>query len=208
MPTPRSTVRLATALACAGLLAGGGAALAAPDSDAPPEAEPVVSITTMTDPRDTSGPLDMVKVAHAVRDRGATATLRYTVTMDQPFDAAELHRRHRHVVAELDADGRPGAERNITIYHRGGALRADLISNATREVIAQLHVRLLDGRRLRVRGSRQQIGVRKIFWHSAYHRTDSRRCGWSDGYPVTCLDVVPDRGWLHLPRAAWPSNPD
>jgi len=207
MRAPRPPVRLAAALASAALLAGGGAATAGQVADAAPDAGPVISTTTMTDPRDTPGPLDIVAVTHAVRDRGTTATLRYTVTMDRAFDSSDLHRRHRHVVAELDTDGRPGAERNITIYHRDGALRADLISNATREVVAVLHVRHLDGRRLRVRGSRQQIGVRKIFWHSRYHRLGFKPCGWTDGYPVTCQDVVPDRGWLHLPRGAWPRNP-
>ncbi|MDQ3629135.1 MAG: hypothetical protein M3419_10070 [Actinomycetota bacterium] len=206
MRTPHQPVRLTVALTAAALLAGGGAATAGPVADAAFGANPVVTTTTITDPRDTPGPLDIVSVRHVARDRQATATLRYTVTMDQPFEPTDLHRRHRHVVAELDTDGQPGAERNITIYHRDGALRADLISNATRKVISVLHVRHLDGRRLRVRGSREHVGARKIFWYSRYHGLGRKPCGWRDGYPVICQDVAPDSGWVHLPRGFWPPD--
>lgn len=211
MRTHRSPVRLAVSLACTALLTAGAAAGATPATTTAGEPErvpgTVVSTTTITDQRDTPGPLDIVSVTHVARDRGETAALRYTVSMAEPFDASDLQRRHRHVVAELGTDGQRGAERNITIYYRDGALRADLISNATREVIASLHVRQLDGRRLRVRGSREQIGVRTIFWYSNYHRLGFEPCGWDDGYPVTCQDPVPERGWVHLPRGAWPTRP-
>jgi hypothetical protein len=177
-----------------------------PTTASPVHDAPVVTTTSVTDADDSGGALDVVAVSHSVRERGDTAQVRYTIRLQAPIEAGDLHRRHRLVVGELDTDGRPGAERNITVYGRDSQVHADLISNATREVIRPLHVRLLDGQRIRVRGPRQQVGVRRIFWYSYYHRTGDPSCGWDGGYPVTCSDSVPDDGWLRLPAAAWPSS--
>lgn len=168
--------------------------------------EPVVTTTTLSDPDDTQGPLDVAAVAHRVSERTGTALLRYTVRLHEPVDARGLHRRHRLLVAELDTDGRPGSERNVTVYARDGELRADLISNATREVIRSLQVGVVGEHRLQVRAARELIGARRIFWYSYFHRTGHPDCGWEEGHPVTCGDSVPDDGWLRLPRAAWPGD--
>lgn len=166
----------------------------------------VVTTTRMTDPADAEGLLDIVAVGHRVREAGGSARVRFTVRLRHRIKVTSLDRRHRLLVAELDADGRPGSERNITVYGRGSELHADLVSNATRKVIRALRVRLLGGNRIRVSGFRQLVGARKIFWYSYYHRTGDPACGWDDGYRVTCADSVPDDGWLRLPEAAWPAR--
>jgi hypothetical protein len=168
--------------------------------------DPVVTTTSVSDADDTHGVLDVLGASHAVRADGDSAQVRFTVRLAAPIAAADLHRRHRILVAELDTDGGPGSERNITIYSRDSMLRAYLISNATREVLRSLHVRLLGGgQTVRVRGPRQVVGARKILWYSNYHRTGDPECGWDDGYPTTCSDSIPDDGWLRLPGAAWPA---
>jgi hypothetical protein len=182
-------------------LPSGGSSVAGSGQD------PVVTTTSVSDAHDTHGALDVIGASHAVRADGDSAQMRFTVRLAAPIAAADLHRRLRVLVAELDTDGRPGSERNITIYGRDSMLRADLISNATREVLRSLHVRLLGGgQTVRVRGPRKVVGARKIFWYSNYHRTGDPECGWDDGYPITCSDSVPDDGWLRLPGAAWPAG--
>lgn len=162
--------------------------------------------TTVTDGDDTAGPLDVVKVRHRVVGNEHWARLAFTVRTQRAFDDAQLSWRHRHFILELDTDGQPGAERNVTIFSRDGDLRADLISNATREVIAHLSVVRIDKRTLRVVGPRRLIGVHKVFWTSNFHQRGVPACGWTDGYPITCQDSVPDRGWLRLDRLAWPTR--
>jgi hypothetical protein len=161
--------------------------------------------TTVTDADDTAGPLDIVRVRHRVTGDERWARLTFTVRAQRPFDATDLSWRHRHFILEMDINGEPGAEHNITVFGRDGELRADLISNATRTVIAHLPVTRVDKRTLRVFGPRRLVGVRKVFWTSNFHRTGVPACGWSDGHPVTCQDSVPDRGWLRLDRLAWPT---
>ena len=195
-----SAPRMAAAVLLCLLLTACTPGLAAPAS----HEEPVVTTTSLTDADDTDGPLDVAAVSHRVRERSGTALLRYTVRLHEPVDVRALHRRHRRLVAELDTDGRSGAERNLTVYARDGELRTDLISNATRQVIRSLPVRLVGEHRLQVRAVRELLGARRIFWHSSFHWTGHPDCGWEDGHPVTCSDSVPDDGWLRLPQAAWP----
>jgi hypothetical protein len=210
-PSTRTTTRpasrrRATALVLAPLTVLAPMLVPATAVAAPPtDDRPVVTTTTITDHDDADGPLDVARVSHRVRERGDRATVRYTVRLHDPVSADDLDRRHRYLVAELSTDGSSGADRNITVYARDGRLHADLISNATREVIRPLHVRLL-GQRLRVRGPRHLVGARRVFWYSYFHRTGHPACGWQDGYPVTCADSVPDDGWLRLPAAAWPPS--
>ncbi|MGH3453487.1 MAG: hypothetical protein ACRDPQ_18405 [Nocardioidaceae bacterium] len=185
-------------------------ALAAPLLIAPATAEPdsarTTVTTTATDADDTKGRLDVLRVRHRAVTDGPRTTLAFTVRTQRQFDDIELSWRHRHFVVELDTDGQPGAERNVTIFGRDGELRADLISNATRKVIAHLTAVRVDERTVRVLGPRRLLGARKVFWTSNYHRTGVPGCGWSDGHPITCQDSVPNRGWLRLDRAAWPAD--
>jgi hypothetical protein len=174
----------------------------------PPDAHRSTITTTVTDANDTAGPLDVLRVRHRVVGDERRARLSFTVRVQGPFDDADLSWRHRHFILEMDIDGEPGAERNITIFGRDGELRADLISNATRRVIAHLAVVRVDERTLRVFGPRRLVGVRKVFWTSDFHRTGVPACGWSNGHPITCQDSVPDRGWLRLDRLAWPTPSD
>lgn len=161
-----------------------------------------------TDVEDTAGRLDISHVRHRVvpRDDGP-ARVTYEVRTVDRFSDASLSRRQRHFVIELDLDRERGSERNITVYARHGQLRADLISNASREVLTELAVARRNDRTIVVRGTADEVGARKVFWTSNFHRTGVRRpCGWSAGWPVTCQDTVPDRGWFRLDRSAWPSS--
>jgi len=181
-----------------------GPATARP-AEEPSSGRPVIT-TTVTDRDDTAGPLDVVEVRHRVVGDEDGARLAFTVRSQRRFDDADLSWRHRHFILELDTDGEPGAERNVTIFAREGVLRADLISNATRTVIAHLGIVRVDERTVRVLGPRRLLGARKVFWTSNFHRSGVPACGWSDGYPITCQDSVPDRGWLRLDRLAWPAS--
>jgi hypothetical protein len=186
-------------------------AIAAPLLIAPATAMPADDaartsvITTATDRNDTEGPLDVRLVKHRIATHADRTTLAFTVRTWRSFDNADLSRRQRHFVIELDRDGKPGAERNVTIFDRDGGLRADLISNATREVIAHLTAVRINPRTVGVVGPRRLLGVRRVFWTSNYHRIGAPGCGWAGGYPITCQDTVPDRGWLRLDRRAWPA---
>jgi len=201
MPFLRTLLFAVAALTLASVVACAPATAAPPRDD-----DPVVTTTRLTDGDDTDGRLDVVVASHVVRERARTARLRFALVLQAPITAGDLHRRHRLLVGELDLDGRPGAERNITVYGDGSRIRADLNSNATREVIRPVRVRLLDGQRIRLGAPRADIGARRIFWYSYYHRTGDAACGWDGGYRVTCSDSIPDDGWLRLPVAAWPSS--
>ena len=82
----------------------------------------------------------------------------------------------------------------------------DVISNATREVIATVPVYRRDPRTLVVSGHPRLVGARSYFWYSDYHVDGSADCGSSDGFPVTCQDDVPERGWIRLDHPGWPAS--
>ncbi len=164
--------------------------------------------TVVTDPDDTDGPLDVRRVKHRILviDRHH-ARLGYTVTTYSPYAARRLDARHRNFVIELNRDGHPGSERNVRVSYVSGALVGDVISNATRETIGTVAVRRLDARTIRINGPRDLIGARSYFWTSTFHARQSAACGVADGHPVTCQDVVPERGWIRMDRPAWPDQP-
>lgn len=192
------------------VLAGGAPGAAAAGS--PTRAAAVASFpaagsitTVVSDPGDTAGPLDVRTVrTHVDAATGRAHQLRYTVRTTGAFRTAELHRRWRRFVVELDTDGRPGAERNVTIFARDGRLTAELISNATREVLTELDVRRAGRRGVSVSGSPQELGARRVFWTVDWHRRGDAVCGSVGGRPTSCQDSVPDHGWLRLDRPAWP----
>ncbi len=176
-----------------------------PGSLAPPTADTGSISTVVRDADDTSGRLDIHLVRSAVDSAtGRASRVRYTVQTLEPFRVAALHPRWRRLVLELDTDGQPGAERNVLLSTRDGRLSAELISNATREVLDPLPVRRPRPRVLRVSGARAQLGARKLFWTTDWHRRGDPLCGEVDGWPLTCQDSVPDDGWLRLDRPAWP----
>jgi hypothetical protein len=162
--------------------------------------------TTVTDDDDTYGPLDISRVTHQITYTNPRGRVRlaYAVNTYLPFDAGSLDPRQRRFVIELDTDGRPGAERNIRISARNGLPTAEVISNATRKVIATVDVTRPNAQTLRITGPRRLIGAHRYFWYSDFHADRSRHCGWSDGYPVTCQDDVPQEGWIRLDSPAWP----
>lgn len=202
------------AIAFLGVTAAGPfAARGASDMSHPPDtgsldnpATDTGSITTVVrDADDTPGRLDIHLVRSTVDSAtGHAARVRYTVRTLEPFRVSALHPRWRRLVLELDTDGRPGAERNVLLSTRDGRPSAELISSATREVLARLPVRRLQPGVLRVSGSRAQLGARKLFWTADWHRRGDPLCGEVAGWPLTCQDSVPDNGWLRLDRPAWP----
>jgi hypothetical protein len=166
--------------------------------------------TTVTDDDDTYGLLDISRISHQITYTTLRGRVRlsYAVRTYLPFDAGSLDPRKRMFVLELDTDGQPGSERNVRISSRSGRLTAEVISNATRKVIATVDVTRSNAKSLRISGPRRLIGARRYFWYSDFHADRSRHCGWSDGYPITCQDDVPDDGWIRLDRPAWPRSPD
>lgn len=215
--TRPSTARVATlaavlvvTLASWAVPAGGAPNSAAPGSPAPAVAvassPPAGSVTTIvSDPDDTTGPLDVRTVRLYVdAASGRAHQLRYTVHTTGAFRSAELHPRWRRFVVELDTDGRAGAERNVAISARDGRLVAELISNSTRQVLAELDVRRSGRRGITVSGSPQELGARRIFWTVDWHRRGDVVCGSVGGRRISCQDSVPDDGWLRLDRPAWP----
>ncbi len=207
---PRSRARtfaVATAITVGTLSTGllpGGAAAAAELRDP----DTVTYRTVVSDPDDTAGPLDVARVAHRIRtdERARHARITYRVRTYQDFDAGRLHPHRRTLVVELDTDGGRGATRNLRISARDGRPVAELISNATREVIAELPVQRPDRRTVAVSGPRRLLGARDYFWTATYHRPGSRACGTQDGHPVWCQDTVPERGWIRMDRPGWPSS--
>ncbi|MFY0406776.1 hypothetical protein [Solicola sp. PLA-1-18] len=174
---PRPTL---VALAAAGALAVPAVGIA----HAATTPNPTTTQVTVADRDDTEGPLDVQQAVHVLR---SDDTVVYKIRTYTPFDVGDLSRTKRTVVIELDTDGEPGSERNIRVSAPAGRLRAELISNATRETIKPVAVQLLGKRTLRLSGPRADIGARKYFWVTTYH---------FGGDPITRQDVVPDRGWI------------
>jgi hypothetical protein len=212
-PVRVGTTLGAIAAACSTALAFSPLVPAHASSDPPWAASAVPArstsiTTTVTDGDDTYGPLDISRVTHRItytKPRGR-ARLTYAVKTYLPFDAGSLDPRQRRFIVELDTDGRPGSERNVRISARNGEPTAEVISNATRKVIATVDVTRPDAQTLRISGPRRLIGAHRYFWYSDFHADQSKHCGQSDGYPVTCQDEVPDEGWIRLDSPAWPRH--
>ena len=187
------------------------AAVPRPAYGDPPGGVATTITARVTDPRDTPGPLDVAVVGHRIRDYSAMrlTSLRYVVRTFTGFSDADLEPDSRRVVREfvleLNRDGEPGSERNVRISCRDGDLVAEVISNATREVIATVPVHRRDPRTLVVSGHPRLVGARSYFWYSDYHLEGSADCGSSDGFPVTCQDDVPEHGWIRLDHPGWPA---
>lgn len=160
-----------------------------------------------TDPDDTAGRLDISRVTDRVTQidrRHSVVTFR--VRTLAAFDSQRLSPRHRNFVLELNRDSQRGSERNVRISSRDGRLVAEVISNATREVIATVGVTRPTGHTVRISGAKRIIGARSYFWTSNYHARRSPQCGQGDGYPISCQDSAPQRGWFTLDSIAWPDN--
>jgi hypothetical protein len=169
-------------------------------------AQPTTITTTVTDGDDTHGRLDISKVTHRIsyRNPRGRVQISYQVKAFHPYHVGLLNPRHRRFVIELDTDGSPGAERNVRISTRNGQVTGDVISNATRKIIATVAVARPAPDTLRVLGPRRLIGARRYFLYSDYHAEHSLHCGRYHGYPITCQDDVPEAGWIYLDHPAWP----
>ena len=171
-----------------------------------PTGEVVTTTTVTTDPDDTAGPFDLAAVTHRIRQDAQAVRVRWTVRTHHGFDAGALQHRHRRFTVELDTDGEPGAERNVRIVARPGGIVAEVVSNATRAVVARLPTTRPDRRSLTFTGDPDLVGARRYFWYSDFHARGSSGCGYSDGFPVVCQDTVPERGWIRLDSPAWPAS--
>ncbi len=171
----------------------------------------MVTTTVTTDPDDTAGALDIAAVAHQVRQLSpphGAVLVRWTVRTHRPFDPDMLENRHRRFTVELDTDGERGAERNVRLAVRHGRVVAEVVSNATREVIATLRTQRPSRRSLAFVGYKGVVGAQRYFWYSDFHSPGSTACGRGDGFPITCQDSVPERGWIRVDRPAWPDDPE
>jgi hypothetical protein len=189
--------------------AGGGVSPAShQQATAAPRTAVGVSVTTITtDLDDTHGRLDVRSVRHRVEQvtpRGVVVS--YRLQTFGSYRDGLLESPDRELVLELHRTDTRGADRNITVSSVDGELVATVISNATREPIANARVVRLGPRTIRVVGSRALIGARSYFVTSNFHQGGSARCGWSDGWPITCQDSVPDQGWIQVARMGWPET--
>jgi hypothetical protein len=170
---------------------------------------PVTWATVVADPDEadsTDGPLDVARVSHRLEVAGSRTHVELRLVTHEPFRIGHLHAARRHLVVELDTDGQPGAERNLRISSRQGTAVAELISNATRRVLARLPLVRPDARSVLVSADRDLLGARKYFWTATYHDVESAECGQEGGVPRWCQDTVPDRGWIRMDRPAWPRS--
>lgn len=204
MPLPARLLPAVLALALAGSLP---ASATAADDERPGD-DDVVTTTRTTDPDDTPGPYDLAVVEHRVRQlsppRGAVR-VRWTIRTHKPFQASSLDSRRRRFTVELDTDGERGAERNVRLVRRDGRVVAEVVSNATREVLRTLPTGRPDPRTLTFAGWKGQVGARRYFWYAYYHHRDSGPCGRGDGFPKICQDDAPEDGWIRMDRPAWPA---
>jgi hypothetical protein len=171
----------------------------------PPPATGITVSTSMTDPDDTDGRLDI----SLVRSRGVQlgrhhVIVTYRVRTYTTFSSGRLDARQRNFVVELNRDAEAGSERNVVVASHHGALTAEVISNATRRVIATVEVSRPNDQAVMITGSRRLIGARSYFWTSNFHVDGSVRCGEDAGTAVTCQDDVPRRGWIQQDRLVWP----
>jgi hypothetical protein len=219
LPVPNARYALVVTAAVVLLLAGapdpGAARPLRADVRGVPAAHPgddVLTTTVTTDPDDTPGRLDLAAVEHRVRQRAGAAAggivrVRWTVRTRAGFDPQILQNRFRRFTLELDTDGEAGAERNVRLVARRSGVVAEVVSNATREVIATVPALREDHRSLSFAARSGLVGARRYFWYSDYHARGSAECGRGDGFPVVCQDIAPERGWIRLDRPAWPRHP-
>jgi hypothetical protein len=203
----RSRWRLAagTAIVTAAIAILAGAA---PAVSAEHIAKRAVIVGIATDADDIDGPLDIQRVRDRVVQVDRTHYLvSYRVRTYAPF-ASNVLGRSANFDLELDRDGRPGSERTVMLGADNGVLRAEIISTATREVIATLSATRPYDRAIDITGPRRLLGARSYFWASNFHSDQSALCGSQAGFPVTCQDSAPDDGWLRLDRPAWPDIDD
>lgn len=181
---------------------------AQPHVDAVDSAVGVTTTTTVTDPDDVDGRFDIASVEHVVGQADRRHVwMSYAVTTFPAWVDARLDRRWRTFVLELDRDGERGSEVNVTVSKREGHIVAELISNATREVIREVRISRPDTHSFVISGPRRLLGARSYFWTSNFHADAPRTlCGRQDGYPVTCQDSVPNAGWIRLSKPAWPTT--
>jgi hypothetical protein len=158
-----------------------------------------------TDADDTSGRLDISRVAHRATEIDRHhVVMSYRVRSFTTFPTARLHPAKRNLVLELNRDAERGSERNVRISSRDGRLIAEVISNATREVIATVEATRPDDQSVRISGPRRLLGARSYFWTSNFHAAHSTSCGRGDGFPIVCQDSVPQRGWVRVDQPGWP----
>jgi hypothetical protein len=165
----------------------------------------VVVTGTASDRNDVEGRLDIQRVRDRVVQVDQTHYLvSYRVRTYTPFASERLDHPWRNFDLELDRDGQPGSERTIMIVYNDGVFEAQIISTATREVLATVSASRPNDRAVEISGPRRLLGARSYFWTSNWHADQSPQCGQGDGFPVICQDSVPDDGWLRLERPAWP----
>jgi hypothetical protein len=203
-PTLRRARVAAVALTTVATLAAAAGAASGSDEPAPAKSG-LVATGSVSDPDDTLGRLDIGRVSdRTVEVRKDRYLISYRVRTLTPFGTARLDVADRNFVLELNRDGERGSERNVRIAERNGDLVAEVISNASREVIGTVPASRPSDRTVQISGPRRLIGARSYFWTSNFHARHSPGCGRGDGFPIVCQDDVPQDGWLRLQHPAWP----
>jgi hypothetical protein len=161
---------------------------------------------TASDPDDVDGRLDIQRVRDRVVQFDTSHYLiSYRARTYTPFATERLDGRWRNFDLELDRDGVSGSERTVIVLDDDGVLEAQIISTATRQVLATVSVTRPNDRAVEITGPRRLLGARSYFWTSNWHADGSPLCGFGNGFPITCQDSVPDDGWLRLDQPAWPN---
>jgi hypothetical protein len=215
----RALIALSLSAACGSVLAPAVAATSTslatshPNDEGPTRTTSDSNVETVavvtgaaSDPDDVGGRLDIERVRDRVVQLDHTHYLiSYRLRTYTPFATRRLDGQSRNFDLELDRDGRPGSERTVIVLDADGILQAQIISTATREVLATVSATRPNDRALEISGPRRLLGARSYFWTSNFHSEQSPACGMSDGFPITCQDSAPDDGWLRLDRPAWPN---
>lgn len=161
----------------------------------------------LTDPDDTNGRIDLARISDRVAqldDRHVIVS--YRVRTYTTWGSQRLNATDRNFVLELNRAKRPGAERSVNITSENGVLVAQVVDNATNDVIATVAVTRPTDDSFVVTGPRSLIGARSYAWTSNFHAAHSYHCDEADGSEVTCRDDAPDHGWMRLSWPAWPGS--
>ena len=164
-----------------------------------------VATGAVSDPNDTDGRLDIARVSdRTVEVRRNRYFVSYRVRTEAAFPSERLDAKHRNFALELNRDDERGSERNVRIAARDGQLVAEVISTATRDVIATVTASRPNDQTLEISGPRHLIGARSYFWTSNFHA----RYTFADGTMAcrSCAKTTSRTGWLRMQRPAWPGG--
>ena len=148
--------------------------------------------TDLDDPRDTMGPLDLVRVEFGHSDKNGT----WTLVSAKAWSVRRLW-DHGYVVIEIDSVDGPSPDYQVVIRSNGNRMVATLFRNRTsgpgRE-IGPVHAWKPDARTVSARVDLDDIGIGP---HRLVYRWDVVTV--SDVCDEWCIDRAPDEGLVDQP---------